>query len=118
MVPRWRECRTALAYSVRIPRARPLERHLLVSERDARVDARGDGSAGTALGGSAMSTLLSLAPLLERFFTQHLMQQRQVSPHTISSYRDTFRQFLKFARQRLHKAPSALMFKQIDAPLV
>jgi site-specific recombinase XerD len=46
------------------------------------------------------------------------MQQRQVSSHTISSYRDTFRQFLKFARQWLHKAPSALMFEQIDAPLI
>ena len=45
----------------------------------------------------------SLAPLLERFFTQRLMQQRQASPHTISSYRDTFRQFLKFMEQRLHQ---------------
>ena len=45
-------------------------------------------------------------------------QQRQVSPHTISSYRDTFRQFLKFTRQRLHKPPSALRFEEIDAPLV
>ena len=34
--------------------------------------------------------------LLERFFTQRLMQQRQASPHTISSYRDCFHQFLKF----------------------
>ena len=34
-----------------------------------------------------MTALLSLAPLLERFFTQRLIQQRQVSPHTISSYR-------------------------------
>ena len=37
-----------------------------------------------------MSTPISLAALLERFFTQRLMQQRQASPHTISSYRDTF----------------------------
>jgi site-specific recombinase XerD len=65
-----------------------------------------------------MTAVPSLAPLLERFFTQRLMQQRQVSPHTIGSYRDTFRQFLKFARQRLHKPPSALRFEQIDAPLV
>ena len=36
----------------------------------------------------------SLAPLLERFFTQRLMMQRQASPHTISSYRDSFRQLL------------------------
>jgi site-specific recombinase XerC len=38
-----------------------------------------------------ITTTTSLAPLLERFFTQRLMQQRQASLHTISSYRDTFR---------------------------
>ena len=46
------------------------------------------------------TTTTSLAPLLERFFTQRLMQQRQASPHTISSYRDTFRMLLKFTQQR------------------
>jgi site-specific recombinase XerD len=60
----------------------------------------------------------SLAPLLERFFTQRLMQQRQVSPHTISSYRDTFRLFLTFAQQRLHTPPSRLKLEEIDAPLI
>lgn len=65
-----------------------------------------------------MSSTISLAPLLERFFIQRLMQQRQVSAHTISSYRDTFRQLLKFAHQQLHKPPSALAFEQIDAPLI
>ena len=63
-------------------------------------------------------TAPSFAPLLERFFTQRLMQQRQASPHTISSYRDTFRQLLKFTQQRLHKAPSQLMFEELDAPLI
>ena len=65
-----------------------------------------------------MTTTTSLAPLLERFFTQRLMQERQVSPHTISSYRDTFRLFLKFTQQRLHKPPSTLVFEAIDAPLI
>jgi len=65
-----------------------------------------------------MNTPISLAALLESFFTQRLMEQRQASPHTISSYRDTFRQFLKFTEQRLHKAPSGLDFQEIDAPLV
>src|SRR6266478_2342898 len=65
-----------------------------------------------------MTAPTSLAPLLERFFTQRLMQQRQASAHTISSYRDTFRQFLKFTQQRLRTAPDALAFEQIDAPLV
>jgi len=58
------------------------------------------------------------APLLERFFTERLMQQRQASPHTISSYRDTFRQFLKFVHERLHKPPSGLSLEEIDAPLI
>ena len=65
-----------------------------------------------------MTTPASLAPLLERFFTQRLMQQRQASPHTISSYRDTFRQFLTFVQQRLHTPPSRLAFEAIDAPLI
>jgi site-specific recombinase XerD len=65
-----------------------------------------------------MSNSISLAALLERFFTQRLMQQRQASPHTISSYSETFRQFLTFTEQRLHKAPSRLNFQEIDTPLI
>jgi site-specific recombinase XerD len=65
-----------------------------------------------------MTTLPSFPALLERFFTRRLMQQRQASPHTVSSYRDTFRQFLKFVQQRLHKPPSHLNFDEIDASLV
>ena len=65
-----------------------------------------------------MITPITLAALLQRFFTQRLMQQRQASPHTISSYRDSFRQFLKFVQQRLRKPPSRLTFEEIDAPLI
>jgi site-specific recombinase XerD len=65
-----------------------------------------------------MTSTISLAPLLERFFIQRLMQQRQASPHTISSYRDTFRLLLVFAQQRLHIPPARLMFAAIDAPLI
>lgn len=65
-----------------------------------------------------MKPPVSLAPWLERFFTERLMQQRRVSPHTISSYRDTFRQFLKFAHRQYHRPPSRLTIEQIDAPLV
>jgi site-specific recombinase XerD len=65
-----------------------------------------------------MTASPSLAALLERFFTQRLLQQRQVSPHTVRSYRDTFRQFLKFVQERLHTPPSRLNFDEIDAPLI
>ncbi len=56
--------------------------------------------------------------LLEGFFTQRLMQQRQASIHTIASYRDTFRLLLQFAQKRLRRAPSTLALVDIDAPLV
>jgi site-specific recombinase XerD len=56
--------------------------------------------------------------LLQRYFTQRLVRQRQASAHTIGSYRDTFRLLLQFAQKRLHRAPSALAIDDIDAPLV
>ncbi|SAL06995.1 integrase domain-containing protein [Caballeronia calidae] len=65
-----------------------------------------------------MNDTATFAPLLERFFTQRLMEERQASPHTIGAYRDTYRQFLKFVQQRLHKSPSQLNLKDIDAPLI
>lgn len=56
--------------------------------------------------------------LLQRFFTQRLMQQKRVSAHTISSYRDTFRLLLRFAQQRLRTSPDRLAFEKIDAPFI
>ncbi len=32
----------------------------------------------------------NVATLIERYFTERLMRQRNVSPNTIASYRDTF----------------------------
>src|SRR5882757_4984056 len=60
----------------------------------------------------------NLPILLQSFFTTRLMTQRKVSPHTIASYRDTFRLLLQFAQKRLHKAPSQLGLDDLDAALV
>jgi len=65
-----------------------------------------------------MKPSLTFPVLLTRFFSQRLIQQRQASPHTISSYRDTFRLLLQFARVRLGKEPSRLAWEDIDAPLI
>ena len=66
----------------------PRRGHAVVPKQFSGTDARSHGAARASLGGSVMITPTSLAPLLPvRFFTQRLMQQRQVSPHTISSYR-------------------------------
>jgi integrase/recombinase XerD len=56
--------------------------------------------------------------LLERFFTQRLMAQRQASPHTIASCRDTFRLLLEFAQKQGHKVPSKMALTDLDAPLI
>ena len=67
-----------------------------------------------------LNTLVTPAGWTRRYtiHTKRFMQQRQASPHTISSYRDSFRQFLKFVQQRLRKPPSCLSFEEIDAPLI
>jgi integrase/recombinase XerD len=44
-----------------------------------------------------------LAKLLPRFFTEHLVEQRNVSSRTVAAYRDTFRLLLRFL-QRSHRA--------------
>ena len=59
-----------------------------------------------------------LAGLLEGFFTERLMCQRQVSPNTVASYRDTFRLLLRFAELHIRKAPSELALENLDAPFV
>ncbi len=56
--------------------------------------------------------------VLQSFFTNRLIKQRDVSPHTIAAYRDTFRLLLQFAKERLGKAPSQLSVGALDAPLI
>lgn len=61
---------------------------------------------------------VSLAPPLQAFFSERLLQDRQASPHTIAAYRDSFRLLLDFAQRRLGKLPSALTLADLDAPLI
>ncbi len=65
-----------------------------------------------------MRSKATLAGLLQGFFTGRLIGQRRVSPHTVASYRDTFRLLLKFAQRRLKEEPSKLGLAEIDAPLL
>jgi integrase/recombinase XerD len=55
---------------------------------------------------------------LQRFFTERLAAQLRASPHTVTSYRDTFRLLLKFATVRLHRSPTDLQVIDIDAELI
>lgn len=53
--------------------------------------------------------------LLQTFFTDRLLRQRQASPHTVAAYRATFRLLLRFAAKRLGRAPSKLVIADLDA---
>lgn len=60
----------------------------------------------------------NLPTLLQTFFTDRLLKQREMSTNTIASYRDTFRLLIRFAAQRLKKQPSQLEIEQLDAAFI
>jgi integrase/recombinase XerD len=63
-------------------------------------------------------TAATLPALIQRFFIDRLLSQLGASPHTVASYRDTFRLLLAFASKRLGQPPSRLSIEDIDVTLV
>ncbi len=62
--------------------------------------------------------MTALAPILEAFFTDRLMTQQGASPHTIASYRDTFKLLLGFLHTHTGKLPAHLDLTDIDATVI
>jgi integrase/recombinase XerD len=60
----------------------------------------------------------SFPTLLQRFFVDHLRQQRAVSPSTVAAYRDTFRLLLAFAEKTTGKAPTDLALADLNAAFI
>ena len=65
-----------------------------------------------------MNACLQFSELLQTFFTDRLMHQRQASPNTIASYRDTFRLLLQFAQQQIGKPPTKLTMEVLEPAFV
>jgi integrase/recombinase XerD len=59
-----------------------------------------------------------LSGLLQKFFIQHLMAERQLSPCTVASYRDTFRLLLAYLQQQTHRSASQQSLEDWDAPAI
>jgi integrase/recombinase XerD len=66
----------------------------------------------------AAAPVPTFATVLQEYFCERLIAQRDASPATVASYRDTFRLLLGFVRDRLHKKPTDIAFSDLDAPLV
>lgn len=60
----------------------------------------------------------SFPRLLQDFFRQRLLKERNASLQTVASYRDTFRMFLLFAQADIGKSPGDLSLEDLDMPLV
>jgi integrase/recombinase XerD len=58
------------------------------------------------------------ATLLQQFFLERLIQQRNASPQTVAAYRDSFRLLLQFAQRHRGKPPERLSLGDLDAPLI
>ena len=58
------------------------------------------------------------ASLVQRFFSERLIQQQNVSPRTVAAYRDTFRLLLAYIERQLGKSPAAVSLGEFDAPLI
>lgn len=80
-------------------------------EQQRQNDWRGDGKEAT-------TQKTDLGTLVQAFFCKRLISQRRASPHTIASYRDTFRLLLAFVQKRLSRPPSQLELKDISPSLI
>ena len=65
-----------------------------------------------------MKTVLTFPALLQAFFTDRLIAQRNASPNTIAAYRDTFRLLFDYARKQLGKAPAALTLEELNSAFI
>jgi integrase/recombinase XerD len=59
-----------------------------------------------------------LAPIIQAFFTERLITQRQASAHTVAAYRDTIKLLLGFASHHTGKHPAQMDLADLDAPLI
>jgi site-specific recombinase XerD len=60
----------------------------------------------------------AVAPSLQAFFSDRLIRQRRVSPHTLRAYRDTIRLLVTFAAQRAGTSASKLTFDDLDSRVI
>jgi integrase/recombinase XerD len=59
-----------------------------------------------------------IAPLVQAFFTHHLVCQRRASPHTVASYRDTFKLLIRHRSETTGRKPSDLTVEDLQAPAI
>ncbi|HKX28136.1 MAG TPA: site-specific integrase [Blastocatellia bacterium] len=59
-----------------------------------------------------------IGPLIQSFFTQHLLINKRVSPQTVASYRDTLKLFLQYLKEQTGKEPVVMRVSDLDVSAV
>jgi len=62
--------------------------------------------------------VITLSTAIQGLFTDRLVRERDASPHTIASYRDTIRLLLVFVSKRTGKQPTKLTLEDLDAAVI
>jgi len=65
-----------------------------------------------------MKTHATFSELSHTYFTDRLLRQRNASPNTVASHRDTFHLLLGFAQQSLRKTPTTLAVEDLAPPFL
>lgn len=65
-----------------------------------------------------MNTVHRFSALVQSYFSERLVAQREVSARTVASYRDAFRLLLNFSQTYYHRSVSTLTLKDLSAELV
>ena len=65
-----------------------------------------------------MTLIRPLPRLLQDFFRKHLVDQRNLSPHTVGAYRDTLVLLLRFVAARISCDVAALDLMALDQPTI
>jgi len=60
----------------------------------------------------------SLSSLVQQFFSEYLLTQRQASRHTVASYRDCFSLLLHYAQEQYHKCAASIELEDLNAQFI
>ncbi len=60
----------------------------------------------------------SFSSLVQQFFTEYLLSQRQASRHTVASYRDCFSMLLQYAQEQYHRAATSIELEDLNARFI
>ena len=65
-----------------------------------------------------MNQSKSLSLLVQQFFSEYLLTQRQASRHTVASYRDCFSLLLHYAQEQYHKSAVSIEMEDLNAQFI